>query len=323
MSNKYVLILTNEEDVTTDYVVLELNKRKIPFLRINTEKYPSEIKIKTVINGSENYTLFTNKKGIYDSRNIISIYYRRPKFKLSTENKDFSEFYERELKHSLIGSLLSQDHRWINNPLNNRNAEFKINQLSLASQIGFLIPNSLITQSKDDFLEFYKENNEEVIIKTIKKGFINGDEGGVIYTTQIQKEHLNDISNIEKFPTYFQEKLKKKYDIRVTIIGKNIFATRIDSQKIRESKTDWRKSQKVIPQHTTMTLPKNINKLCLDLMSVFNLSFGAIDLVQTLDNKYYFLEINPNGQWAWIENQTGEPITQKIVDELIGEFNED
>lgn len=59
--------------------------------------------------------------------------------------------------------------------------------------------------------------------------------------------------------------------------------------------------------------------MCLALTRKLNLQFGAIDFVETPTGEFIFLEINPNGQWAWIEEQTGMPISETIAKQLIDE----
>jgi glutathione synthase/RimK-type ligase-like ATP-grasp enzyme len=96
------------------------------------------------------------------------------------------------------------------------------------------------------------------------------------------------------------------------------------SQVADQTEVDWRKGGRIDLHHEAIDLPQNIIDSCIELMSKLNLRFGAIDLVCDLNGDYWFLEINPNGQWAWIENQTKLPIASAIVDELVshGKKNE-
>ena len=63
-------------------------------------------------------------------------------------------------------------------------------------------------------------------------------------------------------------------------------------------------------------MPDEIKKACVDLTKYYGLEFGAIDLVLTPEGNYVFLEINPNGQWAWIEVLTRLPISDAIANLL-------
>jgi D-alanine-D-alanine ligase-like ATP-grasp enzyme len=68
--------------------------------------------------------------------------------------------------------------------------------------------------------------------------------------------------------------------------------------------------------HRDHDLPASIAEQCVRLTQSFNLRFSAIDLVLDVEGEYWFLEMNPNGQWAWVESRVGLPISETIVDEL-------
>ena len=185
---------------------------------------------------------------------------------------------------------------------------------SLAKKIGFRVPRTIISMNKKNITDFYN-THKMIIAKSLKKGFIDGKNGGVIYTSKIEKDDIDD-DRIESFPTLFQEGLSKECDIRVTIVGDNIFSTKINSQEVENSIVDWRREQENIPKHTKTVIPKRIENLCFEITKKYKLVFSAIDLVKTKNDEFYFLELNPNGQWAWIEEQTGYQITEKLVEVL-------
>jgi glutathione synthase/RimK-type ligase-like ATP-grasp enzyme len=64
-------------------------------------------------------------------------------------------------------------------------------------------------------------------------------------------------------------------------------------------------------------LPPEIQDKCVRLVEQLELSYGAIDMVLTPEGRYVFLEINPNGQYLWIEEQTGMPISAALCDLLM------
>ena len=123
--------------------------------------------------------------------------------------------------------------------------------------------------------------------------------------------------SIQSAPIIFQRQIYKSVDVRVTVVGKNVFAAAIHSQAREETRVDWRNGSDILLRHTVITLPEAISQQCVALTEKFGLRFAAIDLIKDRDGEYWFLEINPNGQWAWIENLTGLPIAAAIVDELV------
>lgn len=178
--------------------------------------------------------------------------------------------------------------------------------------LGFKIPNSIITNSYDKATKFFKENNEKCIIKPIKSGLIEDTTESKVVFTNVLKSIPENPEKISSNPNYFQSHIIKKGDIRAIVVGKKIFATFIHSQDYLKTKTDWRKGEMNL-KHTKINLPNDINDKCIALLQKLKLRYGAIDFILDENDNYVFLEINPNGQWAWIEKQTGYNITQEIV----------
>jgi glutathione synthase/RimK-type ligase-like ATP-grasp enzyme len=205
---------------------------------------------------------------------------------------------------------------WLNNVYKIRNAENKIYQLLLAKEIGFSIPDSLITNIPDKASYFFKEKNSSCILKPIKSGLVEGEiEEGVIFTNEIILNHDN-AQRIASCPTYFQNLVNKKGDVRITAVGDSLYPAFIHSQDENDSKTDWRKSVKLL-KHSTFKLPDDISNKCIKLLKRLELNFGAIDFILDEDDNLIFLEINPNGQWAWIEKRLNYPISKEITKILI------
>ena len=193
-------------------------------------------------------------------------------------------------------------------------AENKLYQLKKASQLGFTIPDSIITSRKEDLLTFAQKHNYQIIIKPISQGRIIEDNSFEnIFTNVVRKEHFESIEKYDLTPCIFQECIEKKYEIRVTIVNGILFSAKVESQLNDKTKIDWRKEKLEFKKYE---LPKNISDKCLSLLEELNLNFGAIDLIKTMRDEYVFLEINPNGQWAWIEFDTGLPISDEIINFL-------
>lgn len=102
----------------------------------------------------------------------------------------------------------------------------------------------------------------------------------------------------------------------MTVVGEHIFAAKINSQLSSESLTDWRAANNILP-HEKIQLPNELESKCLELNRYFKLNFSAIDFILDTNNEYFFLEINPNGQWAWIEQLLEYPISKAITDILL------
>lgn len=319
---KMILLITNKDDLTTDFIVNTLNRKKIKYYRFNTEDFPLKIELNIDVK-KKIYKLVDLKKGIeLDLKEIKSVYFRRPK--LSEVLNGFStkgekDFMLGEINYSLEGfyKLLS-DYFWINPIFPIREAENKIYQLVLARSIGFDIPSTGITNSKDFAENFIGKESKEYVVKPIKTGFVNDrKKPKVIFTSLLTDKQIDSFERIKICPILMQERIEKKADIRVTVVGEKVFPALIESQKHKETAVDWRKNEDIFLEHKRFKLPNIIEMKCIELTKRLNLFFSAIDLVLDKNGNLIFLEINPNGQWAWIEKKLNYNISEEIVDLLI------
>ena len=118
-------------------------------------------------------------------------------------------------------------------------------------------------------------------------------------------------------PVIFQAYVPKRVELRITVVGRQVFAAEIHSQHSNHTKHDWRRYDRYQTPYFPHSLPTHLQQLCVRLVERLGLCYGAIDTVLTPDGRYVFLEINPNGQYLWIEKMTGLPISDAICDLLI------
>ncbi len=314
MSN--VLLITNKEDITTDFIVKELNNRGVNYFRFNTEEIGKTIDV-SIKPELSSFNLHHNNETI-DLNDIHSIYYRRPKLPTPDDNLSNGEkiFFYREMETLLDGIYrFLEKKKWFNNVFDIRKTENKIFQLLVAKKIGFELPSSLVTNIPKHANSFV--NNTQSIFKPLKNGFVEENEktSKILYTNNIDENFINEINRIKEMPVYFQNKINKKSDIRITVINKKIHAIEIDSQISDISATDWRRAKNILP-HKKITINSDLRKKILKLCSFFNLNFAAIDLALDDHGNYVFFEINANGQWAWIEKLLNIEMSKQIVDFL-------
>lgn len=314
------LIITNTTDFTVDYVVRSLDNIQASYYRLNTD----EIGIYVFFSfdfANDRYLLYDKLRGItFDILSFKSVYFRRPNLPsindngLSSDEKQFIGLEERQTLEGLYKIL--RNAYWISDVDSIRRAENKIFQQLIAKEIGFQIASGIVTNHPREFMRFLEANND-CIIKPIYSGQIGWPEmKQVVYTSKL--DIIPTPAQIEVCPNYVQQRLKKNFDIRVTVVDETIFAVRIHSQSNPETNTDWRIGENIL-KHEIIELPVTIKNQCVSLLKKLNLKFGAIDFVETENGEYVFLEINPNGQWAWIQTQTGMPISDKIAKLLTDE----
>lgn len=314
-----VLVITNKNDVTSDFIVKHLALKNISFYRLNTEEIGISVQL--------NFDYLANSFTIIDSIKKItvnllaikSVYFRRPEVHnnfIDVSNGE-KRFLNLELSTALEGiyKILSNAF-WLNHIESIRNAENKPYQLILALETGFKIPPTLITNVAENAMTFYHAQDNSCIIKPLKSGLvITENEEQIIFTTKVNLEQ-NNIGRISMCPVYFQKLLKKRADVRVTVVGNKLFAAKIHSQDFEDSIVDWRKTSETLP-YSKLTLPEIIQMKCFRLVKKLGLNFGAFDFILDDNDEYIFLEINPNGQWAWIETQLNYPISETITNLLI------
>lgn len=314
-----ILLATNEEDITTDFIVLELQRRGLPFFRLNSERLSEGFSSFSPTEDGKSWLIHWQDREL-DLSKVKAGYYRRPGIPTASEriSDDAAKQYAASEWRSLLASLLNAiEPLWLNSPLKIQTAENKPLQLCLAKQIGLPVPRSIVTNCYNDIIAFMKTS--PVIIKPLREALvtISGEEK-VLFTTLLNANDLSaaDVESIKACPVIMQDHVSKALDIRVTVVGNRVLAAEIHSQDREETKTDWRNTSRLDLLHRAHTLPPEVSEKCIGLTQKLGLRFGAIDLILDKNGVYWFLEINPNGQWAWIENRTNLKISSAIVDEL-------
>ncbi len=312
-----ILIVTNERDLTSDYIVLELRRRKLPFYRLNTERL-SEAKVSFSPERGENAWIVELDKKSIDFAAVKAAYFRRPGVPSVSETVKQNaarRYCEVEWGAALTSALNSLGERWLNSPIAIMAAENKPRQLSIAYKLGFTVPDTLITNDLRQAQRFLSEGVS--VAKPLREALLedDGDER-VIFTSRLNELVRTDEKRLALAPVIFQREIQKHSDIRATVIGEAVYAAEILSQEFDETKTDWRCGSRTDLPHRPHDLPGDLRMKCIHLVRTLGLQFGAVDLVLDQGGRYWFLEVNPNGQWAWIENRTRMPLTKAIVDEL-------
>lgn len=298
-----ILMVTASNDLTCDYLITKFPE--IPFFRFNVDLF-SKYEISVTTNGF----LITNESNSIDSQTCKSIYYRKP----TPENlnniigKNYHTFAHKEAYSLMEGIVESFDGRCLSKPSIMRKANNKVVQLGLARKLGFNIPKTTITNS-GSLIE--TATYDIGIVKPLSVGTVVHDDVKEFVQTNIIDQSI-DKSSLKYSPAYFQEYINKDYELRSTFVGRNAYTVRIDSK----NKIDWRKRNNEI-KYSKTCLPDELHDRCLDFMDALDMQFGCFDFI-VKDETHYFLEMNANGQWAWLEIELGIEISKGIMDHLNG-----
>jgi glutathione synthase/RimK-type ligase-like ATP-grasp enzyme len=148
------------------------------------------------------------------------------------------------------------------------------------------------------------------------------NEGGrelVVFTNPVRPEDLADLSGLSLCPATFQEAVPKALELRATVVGQRVMTASIDSQSSGRAANDWRRDgARMIQDWRPYELPREVEEKILRLMDYFVLNYGAVDLIVTPDGRHVFLEVNPVGEFFWLEHHPGLPVSDAIADVLLG-----
>lgn len=302
-----VLIPTKPDDTHAIFVDLALKMKGHQCTRFYTADFPIQLTHSFEIN---NNLVKWYAKGIdfetTDNKYDV-VWYRRPKKPIlpDTIHPDDKDNAKKEnyLLHQSIWHVIAPHATWINPHEGASRANCKLLQLKTAANIGLKIPPTLISNDPARIKNFLQSNkNNDVVYKTLTP--VMWFEENVVrlaYTREITTKDLPSDQVLQSVPGIFQKKIKKAYELRVTYCGNYPVAVKLFSQEHRDGKTDWRhippKELKLEPYK----LPAKVDYLCREMMKKLGIVFGCFDFIVTPDGEYYFLEVNEQGQFLWIE----------------------
>lgn len=235
------------------------------------------------------------------------------KRKTSLENR----FIENESIASLNSFYSTLECIWINRK---ETIDFissnKFFQQQVALRSGLMVPDTMISNNPES-IQTMSRLKKGLLLKSM--GYIRLDKEGKcsLYTELFSNEEISENTMaIRGCPIFSQAYIKKCYEYRVMAIGNRILSCRIDSQASKKTKIDWRHYDFENVEHIQTTLPKQVEKNILTFMKSIGLRYGAIDLIETPNGDFVFLEVNPAGQWGWIHDFAKLPIPETVAEML-------
>lgn len=323
-----ILVITNKEDIHPNSVIDILYKRKTPVFRFNTESLLTDYDFSWWNTSSETHFFITNRQTGLQINDIIltTVWDRRPERPSELYIKGAEEINNHNLEEAY--GFLRFLRSYISNVPAIGSIRFddlacsKMEQLRVAQIVGFNIPISCFSNCKVELSRMAQQYNDLAIKPIESNGFItNEDELEYVFFTN--KISYNDILNapedaFKQTVTFIQNYIPKSFELRVTIVAEEVFACKIESQHLSDDcgKVDWRQGYEQGLIYSKYILPLEIENKCKDYLHLMKLNFGAFDFIVTPSGDYVFLECNPNGQWVWIETETGLKISEAIANAL-------
>lgn len=315
-----LLIVSMRDDFHVSYLMERMTQDQKDNTGVfHTETFPMESSIVLSNDFEDSYLEIPSRK-IYLGA-ISSIWYRRPARPIiasDIKDIDAKKYAESESWDALLSLWEAMDCLWVSKPSSIRNASHKWEQIRRAEKLGFNIPKTLITNNPKEARQFCKSVGTAAVKAVSKSVIPHEDRHEAAYTTPIDSDDPR-IEDVAFAPCIFQEYVPKELELRITIVGDSVFACAIHSQKSEKTKHDWRNYDLKNTPHESWPLPEDIEKKCIELIHGYGLKFGAIDMILTPTGEYVFLELNPNGQWAWIDELTDLPITEALISLLFSQ----
>lgn len=327
-----ILILSDPIDVHVRLVEQRLREKGAKVARFDLGEVPRQAGVSAWVADGEPVRVGARReRGDLDLSAVEAVWFRRvghgvkPDPRMSEEDRDWAKRESTAFLYSLAVTLAD---RFCVNPIVNALAtdwgNGKVSQLEVARRHGLSIPRTLISNDPDEAREFARSCAAGAIYKPFLAPTRSEDapDGSKrwqsIFTTKLTEAHLSKLDGVRFAPCIFQELIPKKLELRVTVMGDKVFATEIHSQVHEKSSVDFRAHYNLgQTPYATHELPPRVKEQLLAIQRDLGLVFGAYDLILTPDGRYVFLEVNQQGQFLWLEEQTGQPLLENFCELLI------
>lgn len=307
-----LLIITNKQDFTADYFITHLIDHGKKYFRLNSEELnQAEILFSQTNDESSRQVSISGK--VLDLDTVTCVWYRRKIYVMPSDVivPEQRRYVVGEVTHLVEGLINKPELLWVNPIAAVEAAERKVYQLRLAHELGFAVPDTVISNNPARVRQFYSQHRNRVICKPIFHGlYIANESRYAVYTRKVDEADLQSNDQIRSCPVYLQQEITKGTDIRVTVIGDEIFPVEIFSNG--KPPLDWRRVNEKV-KYRSCSIDNALVDLCRALLKKLNLVYGAFDFVRSDTGQYVFLELNPTGEWAWLEKELRLPMREAFV----------
>ncbi|BAZ54037.1 RimK domain-containing protein ATP-grasp [Nostoc sp. NIES-4103] len=323
-----VLLITHSDDFfTIDRVAEALSKKGAQPFRLDTDMFPLEVQLTAQFDKSKSYHTIEYNNQLISTEQVQAVWMRRIwEPKLGAElAPQFRQACVSESRATLDGFWDSlKDARWVDHLDRIEAAQNKLRQLRVASEVGFVIPKTLVTNKAEAAREFFQQVNGKMVSKllTALSYSMQANSSFFLYTSTVKEEDLQDAESLRYCPMVFQEQIPKHLELRVVYVNGKVFVGALDAGVYAASQADWRKPGVDVGGWLHHELPDEVVRRLQVFMGKFGLSFGSLDFILTPSGEYVFLENNPVGEWGMIEKELDLPIASAIADALLEKRDE-
>jgi glutathione synthase/RimK-type ligase-like ATP-grasp enzyme len=324
-----VLVITNDHDEHADAVIQELDRRAVPVFRFHPAEFTDTASISMEVRDGHIDGEIRDARGQVAFHDICAAWYRRsralfaPLPSLNLLHGDLENFVRVQSSAALSGLFAGLQTLWVGQPFKLRQADVKAVQLVEASKAGLATPATLISNDPQRATAFVESlGDTDCALKPLIATRVDGEEGARLpLTTILPRGHALD--SVALSPSIFQPYIEKAYELRCVVMGEKIFTAKLNSQAHEGTRLDWRAGsvEDAQVEHEVYDLPERVEAGLHRLMRSFGINFASIDMIVTPDGEFVFLDLNPNGQWLWLEEELGLPLVAGMADLLTSEYS--
>jgi glutathione synthase/RimK-type ligase-like ATP-grasp enzyme len=319
-----ILLLTHRGDFyTIDRVAAAVERRGATAIRVDTDAFPAELALAVRMRDGQLSGRLVQGGVTLELADVGAVWMRRlwPSTLTAELDPRWAAISHHQSHVALTQLLPLLDHAAWLDPLDRQlAAEAKPRQLREAARVGLRTPETLFSNDPQAVRAFAAERAEPVITKLLAPIAydMQGGRGDFMYTSRLSREDLEALDGLRWVPQIFQPEIPKGQELRVVLVGERVFAGAIDTRGSARGEVDWRKLRAGEgPAWQPATLPDEIAAKARALLDRFGLGFGALDLIVTPAGEHVFLELNPAGEWGWLERDLGLPISEAIAEHLV------
>nr|WP_128797403.1 hypothetical protein [Corallococcus coralloides] len=298
-----ILILTHSSDATADFLCSRLTRENVSYLRLDTDTLASSVSLDF---GRGEISLLGNGFRLTPNQ-INCLWLRRPqRIRITAEDSAEAAHCSSEWGEALEGFLSQVDkEKWINYPAHNASASHKIEQLIRARTFGLSPPETLVTQDNDAARSFVEKHGGTAVIKPLSGGYIertSSRNDTQIYSSRVYTYQFDDPHLLARCPTLLQAEVPKSSDVRIVAIDDRLTAVELVRNDISGKQIlDIRRDSMQGVSYRPISIPIQTADALQQLLRSYKLRFAAIDFAISDSGSWVFFEINPGGQWAWLD----------------------
>lgn len=322
---KNVLLVTYKGDSPTliSEMTEALAQRGARALRFDTDRFPMETMASFRQEDGREIFEFSDGEERIELGSGDAIWYRRARYGgllPNTMDSQIRRAAQGECEDLLRGMLTAAPCFVLDPPDLVKHCGNKPWQQRIARECGLLTPRTLMTNNPEQAREFLKSCTGGAIAKMLSAFAVYGErnEERVVFTTALKAEHIEKLDGLRYCPMVFQERIEKRLELRITAIGRRLFAAAVDSGSMPGAEVDWReKGIALIRAWSSYSLPSDVEQALHRYMDRIGMQYSAIDMLVEPSGRHVFLEANPAGEFYWLDdNEPRFPLVDTLADVL-------